>query len=77
MVEFDMTDRQVPENRGPCDVSLSKRGKLVEDLNVRVRALTIAQYENLTGSTFPGDIPAAEGRYSYHNKLAFCCCIAC
>ena len=60
-VEFDMTDRQVPENQGPCDVTLRKTGKLSEDLSIRMRALTIEQYENQTGIKFPEDVPHAEG----------------
>ena len=60
-VEFDMTDRQVTEGDGPCDVTLGKAGKLSADLSVRVRALTIEQYENLTGTNFTEDVPHAEG----------------
>ena len=57
-----MNDRQVTENDGPCNVDLIKQGNLVEDVTLRVRALTIEQYESLTGNTFtPNDIPHAEG----------------
>ena len=74
-IEFDMTDRQVPENSGVCDVSLSKRGKLDEDIHVRVRALTIVQFENMTGSIFPGDIPPAEG--GCHTIIRFSFAFSC
>ena len=73
-VEFDMTDRQVAENEGACDVSLSKMGKLTQDLNVRVRALTIGQYERLTGNTFLEDIPRAEGKITLQSLPIFTSC---
>ena len=68
-VEFDMTDRQVTEGDGPCDVTPGKAGKLSADLSVHVRALTIEQYENFTGTTFTEDVPHAEGT-SYISILA-------
>ena len=49
-LEFVRTDTQEPENGGPCNVPLLMIGRLPEDLIVRVRALTIAQYQNLTGN---------------------------
>ena len=62
-----MNDRQVAENEGPCDVKLIKTGKLSEDIDVRVRALTIEQYENLTRLTFNETVPHAEGMYTHNN----------
>lgn len=58
-----MKDRQVPENQGPCEVGLQMIGNLPEDLIVGVRALTIAQYENVTGNQFAfNDVPPAQSK---------------
>ena len=62
-VEFNMRDRQVTESEGNCDVLLIKAGKQTQDINVRVRALTVEQYEQLTGKIFDETFPNAEGMY--------------
>ena len=62
-VEFNMKDRQVTEGEGNCDVLLLKKGTPTQDINVRVRALTVEQYNQLTGKTFDEVYPSAEGNY--------------
>ena len=70
-VEFNMRDRQVTEGEGNCDVLLIKAGKQTQDINVRVRALTVEQYEQLTGKIFDETFPNAEGMcVQYYNIKA-------
>ena len=51
------------EGEGNCDVLLIKAGTQTQDINVRVRALTVEQYEQLTGKIFDETFPNAEGMY--------------
>lgn len=54
-----MRDESVSEGDGSCDVTIEKIGTTQEDVTVRLRTLTVQQYQAISGNTI-GNINPAE-----------------
>ena len=61
IIQFNMRDESVSEGDGSCDVTIQKMGTTQEDVTVRLRTLTIEQYEAISGNTIY-DINPAESK---------------